>query len=201
MIFGFAVNLDVDSARIAWMDEDRTPQSRALYAELEGSGRFLVTQLPKSEKEMQGLLDRSQVDGVVRVLPGFARDIERGRSTSVQILVDGTNSNTATIISAYASQAVSRYATVAMVTDFDCWHPDHDHVTVEAVVQVLFGNADKARNLVKTLVPELGTARAPCAQGCGHALDNALITAPEKRSAALAKKLDAVAGRVLNPAR
>jgi len=114
MIFGFAVNLDVDSARIAWMDEDRTPQSRALYSELEGSGRFLVTHVPNTEKEMQSLLDRSEVEGVVRVLPGFARDVERGRATSVQILVDGTNSNTATIISAYAGQAVARYANRVM---------------------------------------------------------------------------------------
>ena len=79
MIFGFAVNLDVDSARIAWMDEDRTPQSRALYSELEGSGRFLVTHVPNTEKEMQSLLDRSEVEGVVRVLPAFARD-EIGRA-------------------------------------------------------------------------------------------------------------------------
>ena len=58
LIFGYAVNLDVDSARIAWMDEDRTPQSRALYSELEGSGRFLVTHGPNTEKEMQSQLDR-----------------------------------------------------------------------------------------------------------------------------------------------
>ena len=84
-----------------------------------------------------------------------------------------------------------------MVTDFDCWHPDHDHVTVEAVVKVLFENADKARTLVTALVPVLGARSEACGQGCGHALDNAVITAPEARSAALAAKLDAVAGRVL----
>jgi 5'-methylthioadenosine phosphorylase len=97
-----------------------------------------------------------------------------------------------------AREAELCYATVAMVTDFDCWHPDHDHVTVEAVVKVLFDNADKARTLVKALVPTIGGTRAGCSQGCDHALDHAIITAPSMRSAALAEKLDAVAGRVLS---
>ena len=89
------------------------------------------------------------------------------------------------------------YATVAMVTDFDCWHPDHDAVTVEQVVKVLFGNADKARALVKAVVPALGAPRGPCPAGCDRALDNAIITAPEMRAPAMLAKLDAVAGRVL----
>jgi 5'-methylthioadenosine phosphorylase len=89
------------------------------------------------------------------------------------------------------------YATVAMVTDFDCWHPDHDHVTVEQVVKVLFGNADKARALVKAVMPKLGARRGPCPAGCDQALDNAIITAPEMRDPALLAKLDAVARRVL----
>src|SRR6201994_403248 len=84
-----------------------------------------------------------------------------------------------------AREAELCYATVAMVTDFDCWHPDHDHVTVEAVVKVLFDNADKARTLVRSLVPSIGTPRGLCAQGCDRALDNAVITAPSVRSAAL----------------
>ena len=96
-----------------------------------------------------------------------------------------------------AREAEMCYATVAMVTDFDCWHPDHDHVTVEAVVKVLFENADKARALVRALVPMIGGARPLCGQGCDRALDHAVITAPGVRSADLAAKLDAVAGRVL----
>jgi 5'-methylthioadenosine phosphorylase len=96
-----------------------------------------------------------------------------------------------------AREAELCYATVAMVTDFDCWHPDHDHVTVEAVVKVLFENADKARTLVRAFVPSLGAGRPDCRQGCDRALDNAVITAPSVRSEALARKLDAVAGRVL----
>ena len=96
-----------------------------------------------------------------------------------------------------AREAELCYATIAMVTDYDCWHPDHDHVTVEAVVKVLLGNADRARGMVRAAVPLLGGARAVCRCGCDRALDNALITAPGVRSAELVTKLNAVAGRVL----
>jgi 5'-methylthioadenosine phosphorylase len=68
-----------------------------------------------------------------------------------------------------AREAELCYATIAMVTDYDCWHPDHDHVTVEAVVKVLLGNAEKARALVKEIVPVLGQARGPCPAGCDRA--------------------------------
>jgi 5'-methylthioadenosine phosphorylase len=83
-----------------------------------------------------------------------------------------------------------------MVTDFDCWHPEHDHVTVDAIVAVLLANAETAKSLVAAAVPLIAADR-DCPQGCRHALDAALITAPEARDAALVKKLDAVAGRVL----
>jgi len=96
-----------------------------------------------------------------------------------------------------AREAELCYASVAMVTDYDCWHPDHDHVTVHQVVKVLLGNADNARALVKAVVPKLAALRGPCPAGCNTALDHALITAPEKRDPALLAKLDAVAGRVL----
>ncbi len=96
-----------------------------------------------------------------------------------------------------AREAELCYATVAMVTDFDCWHPDHDHVTVEQVVKVLFGNADKARELVQAVVPAIGAPRPACQAGCGHALDNAIITATHMRDPALMARLDAVAGRLL----
>src|SRR6476646_4217443 len=71
LIFGYAVNLDVESARIAWMDQDQTFESRQLRTEFEGSGRFDISAAPENEKEMQRLLDRGQVLGVVRILPGF----------------------------------------------------------------------------------------------------------------------------------
>jgi 5'-methylthioadenosine phosphorylase len=96
-----------------------------------------------------------------------------------------------------AREAEICYATVAMVTDYDCWHPDHDHVTVDQVVKVLFSNADAARELVRQVLPVLGGPRGDCSSGCDHALDNAIITAPEKRDPALLAKLDAVARRVL----
>ncbi|WP_206930638.1 S-methyl-5'-thioadenosine phosphorylase [Roseococcus thiosulfatophilus] len=99
-----------------------------------------------------------------------------------------------------AREAELCYASVAMVTDFDCWHPDHDHVTVDQVVKVLQGNAEKARALVKALIPRIGAPRGACPAGCDRALEYALITAPDKRDPALLAKLDAVAGRVLNAA-
>jgi len=111
VIFGYAVTLDVDSARIAWMDMDHTPESRALLARFEGSGRFQVVAHPQTEADVQTILDRSQAHGVVRVLPGFARDLLRGRPTEVQILLDGTNSNTASLVSAYASQVIAAFST------------------------------------------------------------------------------------------
>ncbi|MBS1875602.1 MAG: ABC transporter permease [Acidobacteria bacterium] len=108
IIFGYAANMDVETARIAWMDGDRTPSSRDLLAEFQGSGRFEVVATPSSAAEMQILLDRGETDAVIRVLPGFARDIDRGRTASVQVLVDGTNSNTASIVSSYAQQVIAR---------------------------------------------------------------------------------------------
>ena len=96
-----------------------------------------------------------------------------------------------------AREAEMCYATVAMVTDYDCWHPDHDHVTVDAIIRVLMGNAEKARALVKNVVPRLADRKELCRQGCHEALDNALITAPEARDPAMAAKLSAVARRVL----
>jgi 5'-methylthioadenosine phosphorylase len=96
-----------------------------------------------------------------------------------------------------AREAELCYATVAMVTDYDCWHPGHDHVSVADVVKVLLGNAEKARDTVRGAVPALGGARAACPAGCDHALEHALITAPEARDPAVIARLDAVAGRVL----
>ncbi len=96
-----------------------------------------------------------------------------------------------------AREAELCYATVAMVTDYDCWHPDHDHVTVDAVVKVLTANAAKARALVEAAAPQLAARTGVCDRGCHRALDDALITAPEARDPAVLRKLDAVAGRVL----
>ena len=89
------------------------------------------------------------------------------------------------------------YATVAMVTDYDCWHPDHDNVEVGDIIRVLVSNAGKARDLVRAVVPMFGDRPATCPHGCDRALETALITAPEARDPAMLAKLDAVAGRVL----
>jgi len=96
-----------------------------------------------------------------------------------------------------AREAEMCYATVAMVTDFDCWHPDHDHVTVDAIIKVLLGNADNARALVKAVTPSLAGRAETCSAGCHTALDNAIITQPDARDPNMIEKLSAVAGRVL----
>ena len=96
-----------------------------------------------------------------------------------------------------AREAEICYASVAMVTDFDCWHPDHDHVTVDAIIKVLLANADKARSLVKTVAPALLADTCAPTCPCRSALQHALITAPEARDPKLVQRLDAVAGRLL----
>jgi 5'-methylthioadenosine phosphorylase len=96
-----------------------------------------------------------------------------------------------------AREAEICYATVAMVTDYDCWHPDHDAVTVQDIIKVLMANADKAKRLVARLAKDFPREHEPCPIGSDRALDTALITAPEARDKKLLKKLDAVAGRVL----
>lgn len=97
-----------------------------------------------------------------------------------------------------AREAEIGYATVAMVTDFDCWHPDHDAVTVADIVKVLTANAERAGRLVARLARDFPRAHEPCPIGSDRALDAALITAPEARDPDLLRKLDAVAGRVLD---
>ena len=96
-----------------------------------------------------------------------------------------------------AREAEICYATVAMVTDYDCWHDEHEAVTVDAVVKVMGDNAEKARALVAAVLPSLGAPRGQCPAGCDRALQHALITAPSQRDPALLAKLNAVAGRVL----
>ena len=96
-----------------------------------------------------------------------------------------------------AREAEITYATVAMVTDFDCWHPDHDAVDVAAVIAVARANADKAARLVARLARDFPAEREACPAGSHRALDGAIMTAPARRDPALLAKLDAVAGRVL----
>ncbi len=98
-----------------------------------------------------------------------------------------------------AREAEMCYATIAMVTDYDCWHDDHDDVSVEAVIKVLQENAAAARELIHALAPALVDRRRPCAAGCHRALDGAIITAREARDQYMIRRLDAVAGRVLKP--
>jgi 5'-methylthioadenosine phosphorylase len=96
-----------------------------------------------------------------------------------------------------AREAEICYASVAMVTDFDCWHSDHDAVSVQDIIRVLNSNAEKASALIARLAIDFPREHEPCPVGSDRALDTALITAPEARDPVLLKKLDAVAGRVV----
>jgi 5'-methylthioadenosine phosphorylase len=96
-----------------------------------------------------------------------------------------------------AREAELCYTTIAMVTDYDCWHPEHDAVTVDMIIAVLLANAEKAKALVKEVVPGLAERPHACPHGCDRALEHALITAPDARDPAVLRRLDAVAGRML----
>ena len=110
ILFGFAVNLDVSNAQLAWMDLDRTTASKDLRAAFDASPTFTVSQVIADEQRVKEVLDRGDVLAVVRVLPGFAKEVKRGQTSAVQILVEGTNSNTASLVGSYASQIVGRFA-------------------------------------------------------------------------------------------
>ena len=96
-----------------------------------------------------------------------------------------------------AREAELPYAIVAMVTDYDCWHDDHESVTVEAVMKVMASNRQNAQKLIMAVAPKLGPERQPCPLGVETMLDMAVMTAPDRRDPALMAKLDAVAGRIL----
>ncbi|MDQ7070881.1 MAG: S-methyl-5'-thioadenosine phosphorylase [Rhodobacterales bacterium] len=97
-----------------------------------------------------------------------------------------------------AREAELCYASIAMITDYDSWHPDHGEVDVTRIIATLTANAAHARTLVAQLPALLGAQRDLCPHGCDRALEYAIMTAPEARDPALVAKLDAVAGRVLN---
>jgi len=151
-------------------------------------------------------------DAIVRAAPNTGVGVKRG---GTYIVIEGPQFSTLAESNLYrawgcdvigmtnmpeaklAREAEICYATVAMVTDYDCWHELHGAVTVTKILQVLHDNAARARALVRHAVPLLARHEATCPEGCQHALDNALITAPEDRDPALLARLDAVAGRVL----
>jgi 5'-methylthioadenosine phosphorylase len=96
-----------------------------------------------------------------------------------------------------AREAELCYATVAMVTDFDCWHPDHDHVQVSHVIEVMHANSANAKKLVQHVIPRVAAMSTPCPFGCDRALEQAILTAPAARDPEMVQRLSAVAGRVL----
>jgi len=107
LLFGFAVNLDVEHVKLGWMDEDRTVQSQELRQRFASTPYFTILKQAQSEREAQGLLDRSEVQAVVRVMPGYGADVKHRKQTQVQVLLDGANSNTASIIGNYANGVIA----------------------------------------------------------------------------------------------
>lgn len=99
-----------------------------------------------------------------------------------------------------AREAELCYASVAMITDYDSWHPEHGEVDVSAIIATLVGNAERGKALVRNLPDLLGQTRAPCPHGCDHALEYAILTAPDARDPGVMARLDAVAGRLLRKA-
>ena len=97
-----------------------------------------------------------------------------------------------------AKEAEICYVSVAMVTDYDCWHSEHDNVSVEAMIKVLMDNADNAKSLVVNASSVIASDETSSRCDCKFSLENAIITAPDYRDRELIKKLDAVAGRLLN---
>ena len=116
LVFGYAVSLDVDHAKIAWMDQDRSTESRELREAFTGSGRFEIVRWLESEADTQDTLDHSEVMAVVRILPGFSADLARGREVPVQVLVDGTNSNTASIVANQAATVIRQFGQTHLET-------------------------------------------------------------------------------------
>lgn len=109
IIFGYAVNLDVERVRLAWMDPDHSARSRELRQRFEASPYFEVTVVARDEREAERLLDRGEAQAVVRVLPGFGAGVARGAQQDVQVLLDGANSNSAAIIASYANGVIAAY--------------------------------------------------------------------------------------------
>jgi ABC-2 type transport system permease protein len=141
LLFGYAVNLDLENTRIAWLDRDQTPHSRLLRDAFAGSTTFTITAAPDNDREAQRLLDRDEVLAVVSVLPGFGRDLERGRQAAVQVQVEGSNSNTAALVSNYATQVINNFA-----LEFRAGPGDVNRPRVEARSRVWFNEELKSRN-------------------------------------------------------
>jgi ABC-2 type transport system permease protein len=117
LLFGFAVSLDVNNVKLGWLDMDQTEQSRSLLHGFQGTSYFTLTGVARSEKEAQALLDSGTADAVVRVPYNFGADVSKMKQTEVQVLVDGSNSNTAAIVGNYATGVFAPAGTPKPVID------------------------------------------------------------------------------------
>jgi 5'-methylthioadenosine phosphorylase len=126
--------------------------------------------------------------------PAFSTKAESNFYRSLGCDVIGMTNHTEARL---AREAEIAYTTLAMVTDYDCWHPEHDAVDVKSVLEVMHHNIEKARRLVARLAHGFPTEREDCPAGSHRALDYAIMTAPAMRDPDLIARLNAVAGRVL----
>jgi 5'-methylthioadenosine phosphorylase len=158
---------------------------------------------PVSPRLQQRLAEAAAAEGIAAVRGGTYVCIEGPQFSTLAESLTYKNLGYAVIgmtnmpEAKLAREAELCYATAAMVTDFDCWHPHHDAVTVQDIIAVLNANAEKAKGLVARLARDFPREHEPCPIGSDRALDTALITAPEARDPDLIRRLDAVAGRVL----
>ena len=109
LIFGYAVNMDVEQVKLGWMDLDRGPAARELFHAFDATHEFRIVARASDENAAQALLDRGEVQALVRIAPGFSRDVAAHRQGQVQLLLDGTNSNTAAIILSHATGVVAGF--------------------------------------------------------------------------------------------
>lgn len=142
VVFGFAVNLDVDNAAIAWMDQDQTSWSRRAEAAFEGSPRFTIVGRLQREAEVADILDRGDAVAVIRILPGFGAHMARGGPPDVQVLIDGTDSNTAALVASYARRVLDRLGEEAGTRPA----PDARRARIVPEARVWFNPELKSRN-------------------------------------------------------
>ena len=154
LVFGFAVSLDVNNVKLGWLDMDQTEQSRALLRKFQGTPYFTLTGVAHDEKRAQAMLDTGTAEAVVRIPSNFGADVSRMKQTEVQVLVDGSNSNTAAIMGNYATGVISGYNAETLVSQRKARLVDSTRngpvrlvvPSVEAETRVWFNPDLKSRN-------------------------------------------------------
>jgi len=144
IIFGYAVNMDISDIRLGIMDLSRSQQSRALIESFKASGYFRVARIIDHEHQIQKILDRGTVQGVLKINRDFAKRIKREENTAVQLILDGSDSNTANLISQYVTSIVSKYSRGLL----------SDRIHRQMSRQIMSGKADELRRLGEVVLQQ-----------------------------------------------